>query len=217
MEKTERLSDRVCEQIKTDISKGKYQEGEKIPAEPELMKQYGVGRSTIREAIKSLAMSGTLKVQQGSGTFVNSAKDSETIDQRLIRADFDEINSVRRLLENELVKLAAIHSTKEDILLMEEKLEDRKLAIHAEQQQQCIDADIAFHMAIAKTSSNSVLADLYNSFTAIIRKFFSEREKTGISHFALSHHLHEELFKAIKSGKPKPAQQVLQQILDNNY
>lgn len=212
-----KLSDRVGEQIKKDISTGKYQEGEKIPSEPELMKQYEVGRSTIREAIKSLAMSGVLKVQQGSGTFVNAVSEMETIDQRLIRADFEEVNSVRRLLENELVRLAALHHTAPHLKEIEACLEQRKIAIQADQQQDCIDADIAFHTAIAKASLNTVLADLYKSFTAIIRKFFSEREQSGISHFALSHHLHEQLFKAIKSGKAKQAQLVLQEILDNNY
>lgn len=212
-----KLSDRVTEQIKKDISSGTYREGEKIPAEPELMKQYGVGRSTIREAIKSLAMSGVLKVQQGSGTFVAAPDTSESIDQKLIRANFEEVNGVRRLLENELVRLAAVHHTEDQLAEMTKHLEARKQAIHAAAQQACINADISFHTAIARASANSVLAELYISFTSIIRKFFSQREQSGIHHFAMSHHLHEQLFKAIKGKKPKKAQQVLQQILDNNY
>lgn len=212
-----KLSDRVAEQIKRDISSGTYREGEKIPAEPELMKQYAVGRSTIREAIKSLAMSGILKVQQGSGTFVATPDTTESIDQKLIRADFEEVNGVRRLLENELVRLAAVHHTADQLAEMARHLEARRLAIHAAAQQACIDADIAFHTTIARASANSALAELYISFTSIIRKFFSEREQSGIHHFAMSHHLHEQLLKAIKSKKPKQAQQVLQQILDNNY
>jgi DNA-binding FadR family transcriptional regulator len=214
---SEKLSDRVTEQIKKDISSGNYQEGEKIPAEPELMRQYGVGRSTIREAIKSLAMSGILKVQQGSGTFVAAPDTGESIDQKIIRADFEEVNGVRRLLENELVRLAAIHHNEDQLAEMYKHLEARKLAIHADAQLACIDADIAFHTIIARASANTVLAELYISFTSIIRKFFSERAQSGIQHFAMSHHLHEQLFKAIKGRKPKQVQQVLQQILDNNY
>lgn len=212
-----KLSDRVAEQIKRDISSGTYREGEKIPAEPELMKQYGVGRSTIREAIKSLAMAGILKVQQGSGTFVAAPDTTESIDQKLIRADFVEVNGVRRLLENELVRLAAVHHSEDQLAEMAKHLAARKQAIHAAAQQACIDADISFHTAIARASANSALAELYISFTSIIRKFFSEREQSGIHHFAMSHHLHEQLLKAIIGKKPKQAQQILQQILDNNY
>jgi DNA-binding FadR family transcriptional regulator len=213
----EKLSERITNQIKQDISKGKYQPNEKIPAEPELMTLYGVGRSTIREAIKSLAISGILKVQQGFGTIVNERSDTESIDQKLKNADFDDIHAVRILLEEEMVKLAAINHTEEQIKEMERCLEDRRLAILAEQPEQCANADIAFHTAIAQASKNKVLAGLYTSFTAIIRDFFSRRDARGISHFAMSHHLHEELFKAIKAKKQKQAQQIILQILDNSY
>jgi DNA-binding FadR family transcriptional regulator len=217
MKTSEKLSDQVTNKIRHDIGLNKYKAGEKIPAEPELMKLYGVGRSTIREAIKTLAMTGVLKVQQGSGTFVNTGIQHETIDQRLRRADFDEINAVRRLLENEMVKLATKNHTEKDLEEMKDCLENRRLAIVTEQRQLCVDADIAFHIAIAKASSNKALTDLYQSFTAIIRDFFSKREVRGISHFAMSHHLHVQLFEAIKNKKEKSAQQVLDKIIENNY
>jgi len=217
MNTSEKLSDQVTNRIRHDIDQHKYKAGEKIPAEPELMKLYSVGRSTIREAIKTLAMTGILKVQQGSGTFVNTGIRHETIDQRLRRADFDEINAVRKLLEDETVRLAAKNYTEKDLKEMKHCLENRRLAIRTEQRQACVDADIAFHTAIARASSNKALADLYQSFTSIIRDFFSTREVRGISDFAMSHHLHEQLFETIKRKKGKSAQQVLNKIIENNY
>jgi DNA-binding FadR family transcriptional regulator len=217
MDKKETLGSRVISQIRNDIAQGKFKLNEKIPAEPELMQLYGVGRSTIREAIKTLATAGILKVQQGSGTFVNSFVSEQTIEQRLKNADFDQINAVRILLEGEIVRLAAQNRTRAHIDQIEQCLEKRKQAIQSEQRQACVDADIAFHMAIAHASLNNVLADLYESFTLIIRDFFSKREAQGISHFAMSHHLHEQLFKAIKAQKVKQAEQLIQQILNNNY
>ncbi|MCF0059285.1 FadR/GntR family transcriptional regulator [Dyadobacter sp. CY356] len=212
-----KLYDRIVTQIKEDIDNGKYQPGEKIPAEPELMKMYHVGRSTIREAIKTLAISGILKVQQGFGTTVNNSFQAVSMEQRLRRADFDDINAVRALIEKEIVKLATQNHTEEQLLVIEKNLEKRKAAIHSEKPQECADADIDFHMAIAEASGNMVLSDLYHSFTLIMRGFFSNREVQGISHFAMNHHLHEQLFKAIKSKKINLSQQVLQKILDNNY
>jgi DNA-binding FadR family transcriptional regulator len=217
MNTSEKLSDQVANKIRQDIDQHKYKTGEKIPAEPDLMKLYGVGRSTIREAVKTLAMIGILKVQQGSGTFINAETQQETIEQRLRRADFDEINAVRKLLEDQMVRLATKNHTEKDLEEMKRCLENRRVAIRNEQRQVCIDADIAFHMAIAKASSNKVLADLYQSFTSIIRDFFSKREARGISHFAMSHYLHEQLLEAIKSKKEKQAQLVLEKIIENNY
>jgi len=212
-----KLCDKVVNQIKEDIGKGTYKAGEKIPAEPELMKLYAVGRSTIREAIKTLAISGILKVQQGSGTTVNNSFQGASIEQRLRRADFDEINAVRSLLEKEIVKLATENHSAEQLNNIETALEKRKLAIHAEQPKECAEADIEFHMAIAHASGNNVLADLYYSFTLIMRNFFSARETQGISYFAMNHYLHEQLYQAIKGKKVNPAIAVLQKILDNNY
>jgi len=212
-----KLSDRISGLIKQDITEGKYQPGDKIPPEPELMKQYEVGRSTIREAIKALAMAGVVHVQQGMGTIVNEVTDNEPIDSKLRRADFDEINAVRRMLDREIVSLAAEKHTPEHLQQMETHLQNRKTAIEQNDRQACMDADIAFHTTITQATGNSVLFNLYQSFTAVIRDFFSKREPQGIGHFAMSHHLHQQLFNAIKSKKPKQAREAMQQILDNNY
>jgi DNA-binding FadR family transcriptional regulator len=215
--KSERLSDQVSGYIRQDILNEKYKAGEKIPTERELMETYTVGRSTVREAIKSLAMAGILKVQQGNGTFVNEENPSQTIDQRLKNADFDEINAVRKLLEEEIVKLAVEHHTTEQLKEMEQQLALRKQAIADEDRQQCTNADIAFHTAIAKASSNKVLLSLYQHFTQTMRSFFSQREMRGIGHFAMSHYLHEDLYKAIKNKRKKQALEIIKYILDNNY
>lgn len=213
----EKLGEKITRQIRQDISDGRFKAGDKIPAEPELMKQYGVGRSTIREAVRTLAVAGVLKVQQGAGTYVNTHVKPESIDERLRRANFDEINAVRVLLENEMVALAAQRRSESQIVEIERCLVNRKQAILSEQRQACIEADIAFHLVIAQTSGNTVLADLYQSFTITIRDFFSRREAQGISHFAMSHHLHEALFKAIRDGNADQARQITNDILDNNY
>jgi len=213
----QKLSDKVLARIKQDILDGKYKAGEKIPAEPELMKAYEVGRSSIREAIKTLDRAGILKVQQGSGTFVNEVLPEENLTERLRVADFDEINSVRKLLEGEIIKLAVNNHTVVQLREMEKQLEWRKQAIIAEDKQGCTNADIAFHMAIANASNNKVLAALYQNFTHTIRTFFSKREARGIGHFAMSHHLHEDLFAAIKEKKKEEAQYIIQNILDRNY
>ena len=215
--KKEKLSDVVAARIRQDISEGKYKAGEKIPAEPELMKRYEVGRSSVREAIKSLAMAGTLQVKQGDGTYVNDLISELSIEQRLKNASFEEINAVRRLLEEEIVRLAAGLHSPADLVEIEKQLTARKQAILTEDRSACTNADIAFHMAIANACGNSVLAHLYQNFTQTIRTFFSQRELQGVNHFAMSHHLHDDLFKAIKAGKKRQAADIVTHILNNNY
>ncbi|MBB5634139.1 DNA-binding FadR family transcriptional regulator [Pedobacter cryoconitis] len=211
------LSDKVITALKSDIASGKLKKGTKIPSEPELMERYEVGRSTIREAIKTLAISGVLKVQQGSGTFVASKIKDEPLSQRLRRADFEEINTVRSLLEKEIVKLACQNRTDEDISSIQNYLMQRKKAIDSDQTQKCTDADIAFHVSIAKASKNKVLIDLYQNFTAVIRDFFTKRKETNMAYFSRSHHWHEELALAIVNRDQQAADQLIQTLLNNNY
>lgn len=203
--------------IKNDIAAGRLKKGQKIPAEPELMELYQVGRSTIREAIKTLAISGILNVQQGSGTFVTSRIKDETLNQRLRRADFEEINAVRSLLEKELVKLACSNRSDTDLLLMEGFLMKRRAALEAQDNKKATDMDIGFHIAIAKASGNTVLADLYESFTKVMRDFFSKREERNITHFLGTQPAHEALAKAIGNRDQQLAEQLTENILNNNY
>ena len=217
MDKKEKLSDKVIIAIKNDIAGGRLKKGQKIPAEPELMELYQVGRSTIREAIKTLAISGILKVQQGSGTFVTSKIKDETLNQRLRRADFDEINAVRSLLEKELVRLACMNREEHHLLVMEDLLVRRKAAIEANAEKKCTDADIDFHIAIARASGNSVLTDLYQSFTKVMRDFFSKREAQNIARFADSQPKHEALARAIADRDQELAEEITANILNNNY
>ena len=61
------LADEEAEQVQKQIIDGELKEGDKLPIEAELMKEFGVGRSSIREAVKKLENMGYLKVQQGKG------------------------------------------------------------------------------------------------------------------------------------------------------
>lgn len=217
MSQKEKLSDKVIAAIKNDIASGRLKKGEKIPSEPELMDIYQVGRSTVREAIKTLAISGILRVQQGSGTFVTAKVKDETLNQRLRRADFEEVNTVRALLEKEIVKLACLNRNTQDLDLMQSLLLKRKAAIEDNDEKKCTDMDIAFHIAIAKASGNSILTDMYQNFTKVIRDFFAKREDRNITHFSVSQHLHEALARAIANKDEAAARNLTQNILDNNY
>src|SRR5690606_19691752 len=127
--------------LQKDISMGKYRPGDRIPPEPELMEAYGVGRSTIREAIKTLASAGLLKVQQGAGTFVTQAPAvGEPLAHRLRRAELKEVNDVRFILEKEIIRLAIQHHTKKDVQAMQKALAGRAAALEKADEAACEDA-----------------------------------------------------------------------------
>jgi DNA-binding FadR family transcriptional regulator len=199
------LADEVASKLKEQISLGHYKVDEKLPIEPELMKQFGVGRSTIREAIKSLTNSGLLRVQQGIGTFVEQVTgSSEPMNNRLKRANIKDLDEVRQLLEMKIAEKAAVNRSEKDINAIKGHLANRKEAARAGLIEECIDADIRFHVAIAEASKNDILADLYRSASVHLKKWFLNIY-TDTKVFEETYYLHEQLFKNIVAGDPKRA------------
>ena len=146
--------------------------GEKIPNEYELAEKYGVGRSTIRETVKSLVSKGILEVRQGSGTYVIGTDTLENDPLGFSKYEDKyklalELFEVRLMLEPEIAALAAQKATeqdKEEIVRLCDEVENfyRAGKNHTKKDQ-------AFHAAIAKASGNSVVESLMPTIhTAII-------------------------------------------------
>jgi DNA-binding FadR family transcriptional regulator len=199
------LADEVASRLQQQISLGVYKPNEKLPVEPELMKIFGVGRSTIREAVKNLTNSGLLRVQQGVGTFVEEITDSrEPLGQRLKRANFDDLDEVRQLLEMKIAEKAARNRLETDLADMKRCLTARKNAAKEGSVAECIDADIQFHTAIAEACKNPILVDIYKAASVHLKKWFLHLYK-DTSVFVQSQRLHEQLFESIVAADAKKA------------
>jgi DNA-binding FadR family transcriptional regulator len=207
------LADEVASRLQEQISLGHYKVNEKLPIEPELMRSFGVGRSTIREAIKILTNSGLLRVQQGVGTFLEqSAVSKEPMDQRLKRANMEELDEVRQLIEMKIAEKAALKRSAKDIVAMKKYLKERKETAKAGLLEECIEADLKFHLAIAEAAKNSILVDIYKSATVHLRKWFLHLYKdTKI--FVGSQHYHEQLLQSIIDQDPKKAWNLVGKII----
>lgn len=199
------LAHAVVNQLQQQISLGQYQPGEKLPSEPELMEQLGVGRSTIREAIRILANTGIVSVRQGSGTFVEAQEGiEESLQQRIRRTNSENLDEVRKLLEMKIAEKAAIYRSQACIDKMQSALVRRNLAADAGEIAGCIRADIEFHTAIATACGNDILADLYRTIAHQMGKNFLETHQ-DTSIFKRSQHLHESLLKSIIEQDPAQA------------
>ncbi|UOE46705.1 GntR family transcriptional regulator [Mucilaginibacter sp. SMC90] len=199
------LAEEIAEKLKEQIGSGHYQINDKLPTEPELMAEFGVGRSSIREATKSLVQSGLLRIQQGAGTFVERATiNPEPMDARIRRARSQDVDEVRQLLEMKIAEKAAINRSQKDILTMKGYLEDRKTTAEAGLLEACIDADVKFHIAIANASKNEILSDLYKTAAVHLKNWFTEIHPDTRS-FIETQHLHERLLKNILDCDSKQA------------
>ncbi|MDA3615608.1 FadR/GntR family transcriptional regulator [Chitinophagaceae bacterium LY-5] len=206
------LADMVAGNLQKQIQESFYAVDSKLPTEPELMKTFGVGRSTIREAIKLLVNSGFLNVQQGVGTFVKSKNGHEHIENTLEKSKLSDIHEVRELLEIKIAEKAAQKRTLKHLKKIEEALAARLAYAENGDIDNCIKADIQFHTAIAESCGNSLLCDLYNVTSEHISKSFSNQYKNTDA-FIETHSNHEALYRHIKNKDSKKALKAIEQII----
>lgn len=119
------------------------------------MKLFGVGRSTVREAVSVLVHAGLLEKKQGHGTFVCQPTTSqEPLNYRLRRAEIIEVYEVRIVLELEIARLAALRCNDEDLRLMREALDRRAATLATGDLAGYLDADIPFTWLVAGATRN---------------------------------------------------------------
>ena len=215
--KKQQLADQVIEHFSEAIASEIYAIGARLPTEHELMEELGVGRSTLREAIRVLAHNGIVEVRQGDGTYVRSLPASvEPLAQRLRRARVGEVQEVRRTLELEIARLAAMRHRKVDLKHISGHLKERGKALKRHDMAALLDADIAFHCALADATGNEVLSDLYRTFALSLREALTtlwdaaEHDQSRIAA------LHEMLFDAVSARDAGAAAKIAAALLDRH-
>ncbi|MGO9378396.1 MAG: FadR/GntR family transcriptional regulator [Dissulfurispiraceae bacterium] len=217
MIKKQQLVDQVIEYLSNMIASGTYKIGDKLPTEPKLMEELGVGRSTLREAIRALAHNEILDVRQGDGTYIRSLHTSrESLVQRLRRAKVNEVLEVRRTLELEISRLACLRRGKRHLQRIRSLLKARNAALAQADMQALLDADVAFHCALAEATGNEVLADLYKTFALSIREALTTLWDAVDHEQPLMAALHEELVEAIAVGDAPLAANITSSLLDRH-
>ncbi|UCH22365.1 MAG: FadR family transcriptional regulator [Deltaproteobacteria bacterium] len=156
-------SELVIKEILESIKSGKLMPGDKLPPERELTKMFGVGRSTLREAISALVLVGYLEVIQGRGTFLR--KDFKPANLSAMElgdiqtaASIIDLVEVREILECNAVKLAAHRAASDDILRIKTALARMKETI--DDYKRFSEYDFDFHIALAQATGNEMILEM---------------------------------------------------------
>jgi DNA-binding FadR family transcriptional regulator len=187
------LVDQVITQLRQSVSSGEWPVGSRIPTEPALVAALGVGRNTVREAVRALAHSGILEVRQGDGTYVRATSEVSGALRRLCGSELREVLEVRRCLEVEAARLAATARTDEDLAEIRAVLA-RRDAVDAGDEY--VRADAELHFTVVRASHNAVLTELYRGLTEVVTA--SVASTVGSRIFNRS--AHDGLVEAIATG-----------------
>ena len=176
--------DILIDRLTQAIIDGTLKPGERIPTEPELAANFGVGRNTVREAIRTLASYGILEVRRPNGTFVCNTFKPQGINPMLygliLQEDdsYQELIDLRKVFENGILLLLAEKVlTEEQNTILYQIAKELETAINAEpiDCNKIIEKDIAFHAALAKMTGNKLIV-LENEM--ITKLTYSSRLKT---------------------------------------
>lgn len=162
------LADQAADALFVRIRAGEWALGAKLPGETTLAPQLGVGRSTVREAIRQLAGRGILDSRQGSGVYVTALEAPEDWEQVLRRADIVTVLEARTAIEVEAATLAATRRTPSDLRMIRRALELRTTS--GQSVEEHVDADMALHRTIVIAAHNEVLTELFDGFVPRVRR-----------------------------------------------
>lgn len=164
------LTHQLVEAIRERIESGLYKSGEKLPSEQELIGEFGVSRTVVREAISNLKAIGMVSTQQGVGAFV--VRTSAASPFHIEEASLDVLQEavavleVRMSLELEAAYLAATRRKSADLKAMQRALDAMAQSIVDEGD--AVQADLDFHAAIARATSNRHFLSLFAYLGALL-------------------------------------------------
>jgi GntR family transcriptional regulator, transcriptional repressor for pyruvate dehydrogenase complex len=210
-----RIYEEIARQIEKMITE-KMKTGDRLPPERQLADMFGVSRSSIRDAIRTLEMSGMVEARQGLGTVVREHSVNAVMNpltQVLVqkRKLVGELLDVRKMIEPPLAARAAVHATSDEVAEMdnilrrqEEKMRGGELAI---------EEDNEFHYAIALAADNSVVLKVLDVLMDLLRET-RERSLQVEGRPERSMADHREILDAIKRQDPAGAGVAMRQHIE---
>ena len=209
----ERLYQEIVDQIQQQILSGALKPGDQIPAERDLAERFGVSRTAVREAIKSLTEKGLIEVFVGRGTFVTSLSPDRVVESMtlLLRNEphgVDSLQEARALLEGPTARWAAERRSEAHVA--------RLRALQAELEEEhsmsprLVDGDTEFHVELARATGNPVLVLLTQTIMGLLRTQRLYREDLDF-HVALpaAFARHREIIDAVARGDGERAEHAM--------
>lgn len=206
------LSARAAADLRRRILTGGLAPGERLPTEATLMDELGVGRSTLREAVRVLEREGLVRVRQGSGTYVAQPDRAELLAAALGAPEREQITEVRRMLEPEIARMAAERRTPDQAREILRLAVRRATFRTAGDVEGLVEADLDLHRAVATATNNPVLRDLYDAFARVLSHLVAHAIQDGGSDFSAEQH--DRLAASVAVGDADDAESAVHAILD---
>jgi len=209
---TSRLYQQIVQQIEESIDKGDLKEGDQLPAERDLAQQFGVSRTAVREAVKTLREKGLVEAYAGRGTFITNGSTNSirnTLDRMIRDGPLEgtvHLAEMREILEPEIAFLAAKRADQETISAMQESISVMDAA--RRDPEAFIEGDLDFHLALAEAAGNPLILSLIDSIVGLLRE---QRMRTYYTEGGpeRGQYHHKRILEAIEHRDPQGARDAM--------
>ncbi|MBW1800573.1 MAG: FadR family transcriptional regulator [Deltaproteobacteria bacterium] len=215
-----RASDGVAEEIKKAILNKQFKKGDRLPSERSLAEQFGVGRMTVREAIRTLETQDFIKIKKGceGGPFVGNADPgavaSMLIDNMVLEGlTREQMTEARIGLQRAVIESAIHHATQYDLDRIAGHLEDSSEILGPDHAKTVVSRMINFHILVAEASHNLP----YIMFTRTLMEWARRRIANWIPTPEIQlycYQSHKKTFNAIKHKNIKLAKQYIKEHIE---
>lgn len=216
----------IVEQVEEAIRNGGLLPGDRLPSERELMTQFAVGRSTVREALRVLESNGLVGSANGERRGAEVLAFSTTALMKSIqsllqleRLTLSDLVFFRMLVEGAVSGLAAMLRDESDLTKLSDCLDEMRRAVDAGDQV-FSKSDVSFHEAISEIAGNRLLTACNHVVSASVRNLISQRIASGPrKHEQMNEAVtrHVALYEAIQRGDPIAACRVSRTNLYEYY
>ena len=212
------LSDKVAEQLTEAILSKQIRAGERLPSERELGDQFKVSRTVIREAVRSLAARGLVRVTSGRGVEVNKfGSDGIAASMRLLvrgheRLDYGKVNEVRIAVEVQVAGLAAQRARPQDLQRLSQICDDHQRSLEQGDLPGASEFDFQFHRELTRSADNELLLAMLDSVAEVLREVrYQSIAEPHVGEEGLR--AHRRILKCVKSGNPQSAREAMAEHL----
>ncbi len=200
--KREPLPLEIARKLVDYLLAGGFEPGQRLPAERQIAEAFGVGRSAIREALKSLTLLGLLEVRHGDGTYLRSAASEflpRTIAWGLLLGEQQtlDIVEIRSHLEILSARLAAERRDPQVLSRLRESL--RRMREAGSDHRAFTEADVEFHLQLSEASHNSALRETLSGIRALLEVWITNA-LAAAGETASSYLEHVPIFEAVERG-----------------
>jgi GntR family transcriptional repressor for pyruvate dehydrogenase complex len=204
----------VLDHFREVLIRGELQPGDYLPSESELTESFGVGKTSIREAIKMLEAVGVVEVKQGHGSFIREKPAEDTLTPMIFQLIVDQgtheqLIQLRQLFEPGYMRLALAEATDDEIAWVGESVKAFESKVKAGTQS--AEDDLEFHYRILEATHNPFIIRIGRTvlqlFTVSVRTSMSTIPQVALRD-------HRAIFRALKRRDPEALDKAVQKSFE---